>query len=233
MLWFGDEFGPFLLHTDASGTVLEAPIPLPGVQSPQNPFLADPARVEPPGAAAASSRWRSAPTADALPDARGRADRTIRTRAGAWSTSSSLRDGRVHRPHLELPRRRGVPERRDRRHDRRRPEPLRADRARRLPGRRGAAEEDLPDRPAQDRTRTATSKKRARARPARDPRPGRHLTAGAARRVRRRRPVLVPAAVGREPRGARRRPPADRERQQLSRQRRPLARARPARTTPS
>jgi hypothetical protein len=41
-LWFGDEFGPFLLHTDASGKVLEAPIPLPGVQSPQNPFLADP-----------------------------------------------------------------------------------------------------------------------------------------------------------------------------------------------
>ncbi len=33
-LWFGEEFGPFLLHTDASGRVLEAPIPLPGVQSP-------------------------------------------------------------------------------------------------------------------------------------------------------------------------------------------------------
>jgi hypothetical protein len=41
-LWFGEEFGPFLLHTDATGKVLEAPIPLPGVQSPQNPFLADP-----------------------------------------------------------------------------------------------------------------------------------------------------------------------------------------------
>jgi hypothetical protein len=40
--WFGEEFGPFLLHTDAEGKVLEAPIPLPGVQSPQNPFLADP-----------------------------------------------------------------------------------------------------------------------------------------------------------------------------------------------
>ncbi len=36
--WFGDEFGPFLVHTDANGKVLEAPIPLPGVQSPQNPF---------------------------------------------------------------------------------------------------------------------------------------------------------------------------------------------------
>jgi hypothetical protein len=39
-LWFGDEFGPFLLHTDAAGRLLEAPIPLPGVQSPQNPFQA-------------------------------------------------------------------------------------------------------------------------------------------------------------------------------------------------
>jgi hypothetical protein len=41
-LWFGEEFGPFLLHTDATGKVLEAPIPLPGVQSPQNPFLPNP-----------------------------------------------------------------------------------------------------------------------------------------------------------------------------------------------
>jgi hypothetical protein len=38
-LWFGDEFGPFLIHTDAAGKVLEAPYPLPGVKSPQNPFL--------------------------------------------------------------------------------------------------------------------------------------------------------------------------------------------------
>ena len=38
-LWFGDEFGPFLIHTDADGKVLDTQIPLPGVQSPQNPFL--------------------------------------------------------------------------------------------------------------------------------------------------------------------------------------------------
>jgi hypothetical protein len=41
-LWFGEEFGPFLLHTDASGKVLEAPFSLAGVMSPQNPFLVDP-----------------------------------------------------------------------------------------------------------------------------------------------------------------------------------------------
>jgi hypothetical protein len=39
-LWFGDEFGPFLLHTDRTGKVLEAPISLPGVFAPQNPRLA-------------------------------------------------------------------------------------------------------------------------------------------------------------------------------------------------
>lgn len=38
-LWFGDEFGPFLLHTDVYGRVLEAPIPLEGVRSPENPAL--------------------------------------------------------------------------------------------------------------------------------------------------------------------------------------------------
>ena len=37
--WFGDEFGPWLLHTDATGKVLESPIPLPGVKSPQNQTL--------------------------------------------------------------------------------------------------------------------------------------------------------------------------------------------------
>jgi hypothetical protein len=45
--WFGDEFGPFLVHTDARGRLLEAPIPVPGARSPQNPFL-DVARGERP-----------------------------------------------------------------------------------------------------------------------------------------------------------------------------------------
>jgi hypothetical protein len=37
--WFGDEFGPFLLHTDAKGHLLEAPVATPGVKAPQNPTL--------------------------------------------------------------------------------------------------------------------------------------------------------------------------------------------------
>lgn len=39
-LWFGDEFGPFLVKTSANGTVLRSEIGLPGVKSPQNPYLA-------------------------------------------------------------------------------------------------------------------------------------------------------------------------------------------------
>ncbi len=33
-LWFGDEFGPYLLHTDATGVVLDAPISLPDLENP-------------------------------------------------------------------------------------------------------------------------------------------------------------------------------------------------------
>lgn len=39
--WFGEEFGPFLLHTDAAGRLVQAPVPLPGVASPDNPTLGD------------------------------------------------------------------------------------------------------------------------------------------------------------------------------------------------
>ncbi|GIH26541.1 glycerophosphoryl diester phosphodiesterase [Acrocarpospora phusangensis] len=37
--WIGDEFGPWLLHFSASGKLLEAPIALPGVRAPENPYL--------------------------------------------------------------------------------------------------------------------------------------------------------------------------------------------------
>ena len=52
--WIGDEFGPFLVHVAADGHVLEPPIPVPGVRSPQNPFLeiSDRAHAERPTVAA-------------------------------------------------------------------------------------------------------------------------------------------------------------------------------------
>ena len=34
--WFGDEFGPYLVKTDANGTVLRSEIPMPGVYAPQH-----------------------------------------------------------------------------------------------------------------------------------------------------------------------------------------------------
>lgn len=38
--WIGEEFGPFLLHADADGALLEAPVQLPGgLRSPQSPYL--------------------------------------------------------------------------------------------------------------------------------------------------------------------------------------------------
>nr|MDT0660746.1 esterase-like activity of phytase family protein [Micromonospora sp. DSM 115978] len=40
-LWLGEEFGPYLVRTDRTGKVLQAPIPLPdGAKSPQSPDLA-------------------------------------------------------------------------------------------------------------------------------------------------------------------------------------------------
>jgi len=36
--WFGEEFGPFLLKTDANGKVLRQEVSLPGVFAPQNPY---------------------------------------------------------------------------------------------------------------------------------------------------------------------------------------------------
>ncbi|HEY5843639.1 MAG TPA: esterase-like activity of phytase family protein, partial [Mycobacterium sp.] len=39
-LWVGDEFGPWILHFDAAGRLLEPPFAMPGgLKSPNNPFL--------------------------------------------------------------------------------------------------------------------------------------------------------------------------------------------------
>jgi len=37
--WISEEFGPFLLHVAADGRLLEPPVAVPGVRSPQSPFL--------------------------------------------------------------------------------------------------------------------------------------------------------------------------------------------------
>lgn len=38
-IWVGEEFGPYLLHFDRNGVLMEAPRPTPGVKAPQNPTL--------------------------------------------------------------------------------------------------------------------------------------------------------------------------------------------------
>lgn len=37
--WIGEEFGPFLLHVDRTGKLLQAPVPFPVGKSPANPYL--------------------------------------------------------------------------------------------------------------------------------------------------------------------------------------------------
>ena len=65
--WFGDEFGPFLIHTDASGKVLETPVALPDftnpgkqVRSPQNPFNEESSAVRVMNAVRAHAQAQSA-----------------------------------------------------------------------------------------------------------------------------------------------------------------------------
>ena len=101
-LWFGEEFGPFIVHTDAKGRVLDAPVPLPRVFSPDNPFLLG-RQSEPAGFERLRGDGALARRPHALPVPRGRADRrrparparlrvrrqrTVATPAAAGSTAS-------------------------------------------------------------------------------------------------------------------------------------------------
>ena len=54
--WIGEEFGPFLVHVAADGRVLAPPVPVPGVRSPQNPFLELGQRKKPERPTLAASR---------------------------------------------------------------------------------------------------------------------------------------------------------------------------------
>ncbi len=59
-LWVGDEFGPWILHFDAEGRLLETPIPLPGdLMSPNNPHLSRSGAPPRSPTAAASRAWAS------------------------------------------------------------------------------------------------------------------------------------------------------------------------------
>jgi hypothetical protein len=92
--WFGDEFGPFLIHTDDTGRVLEAPISLPGVRSPDNPLPGPAPNL--PRAARGLRVWRSVLTAgSSTPSWRGPSP-PIRISGGSSSTSS-IRTG-AHSP---------------------------------------------------------------------------------------------------------------------------------------
>jgi glycerophosphoryl diester phosphodiesterase len=67
-LWFGDEFGPFLIHTDARGHVLEPPFRVPNdagavgaeLRSPQNPFSEETSTLRVMNAIAAHARLHGA-----------------------------------------------------------------------------------------------------------------------------------------------------------------------------
>jgi hypothetical protein len=46
--WMGDEFGPWILHFDSKGRLLDPPFPMPdGLRSPNNPFLAGQPATQP------------------------------------------------------------------------------------------------------------------------------------------------------------------------------------------
>ncbi len=85
-LWVGDEFGPWILHFDADGVLLDAPFSIPGVLSPANPAPCRHRRTPRRSAAAAASRrWpttggTSTPCSRVLPTAADRQPDGVRVR---------------------------------------------------------------------------------------------------------------------------------------------------------
>ena len=100
-LWMGDEFGPWILHFDETGVLLEPPFRVPAalvgstsvtgfLESPEQPvhLVGEPRRPWP--AAAASNRWRRRPTASTCTGcSKARRCRTrTRTADTCWSSAS-------------------------------------------------------------------------------------------------------------------------------------------------
>ena len=144
-----------------------------------------PAELRTPGTcrpAAASRAWRSPSTESGLYPILEGALRTDTNPRRRWVYEFDLGEKRVHRPHLDTTG--WTP---------RSPDavigdftaldkaPLRPHRARRRPGRRGAAEEALRDRPARRRRTPASSRRRLVLDLLSHPRPGGRLAAGPAR----------------------------------------------------
>ena len=104
--YFGEEFGPFIVHVDATGKVLDAPVAIPRiagqprVMSPDNPYLFG--RTNNLGGSSGFEAMALSHDGKyALPDPRGRRDR--RRPAGPPRVRVRRQGAPLHRPHLDLP----------------------------------------------------------------------------------------------------------------------------------
>jgi hypothetical protein len=154
-LWFGEEFGPFLVKTDATGKVLRSEISLPGVKSPSSPYLGN---GETPNLNNSNGR-RQALRAARRHGCRRRGQEPAHQRV-------QRRQRKLHRQDLPLRTRRTRHQ--HRRHDGHQRPRVPRDRTRRFVGRRQRLQEDLQDRHLADRCQRLCRKDR-------DRRPDEHL----------------------------------------------------------